>query len=85
MSVGVPVLLLLELHGGGALGEGEVEVGQDNVAARVQQDVLGLQVTVHKAPQMQVLQRDEHLQVQCSDCEGTDTLLSRHASCHKWL
>ena len=61
MSVRVPVLLLLKLHRGGALGEGEVEVGEDDMAACMQQDVLGLQVAVHKAPEVQVLQRDEHL------------------------
>ena len=83
--MGVPVLLLLKLHGGGALGEGEVEVGEDDVAARVQQDVLGLQVAVHKAPEVQILQRDEHLRARKPDCEGTGTLLSRNACIHVWL
>ena len=83
--MGVPVLLLLKLHGGGALGEGEVEVGEDDVAAGVQQDVLGLQVAVHEAPKVQVLQRDEHLRARRSACEGTGTLLSRPASIHMWL
>ncbi len=60
------VLLLLELDLGGALAEGEVEVGEQDVAAAVQQDVLGLEVPVHKAHQVQVLQRNQHLRTQAA-------------------
>lgn len=62
LRLGVAVLLLLKLNFGGALAVGEIKVGKQDVAAAVQQNVLGLQVPVHKAHQVQVLQRNQHLQ-----------------------
>ena len=51
----------LQVRRGGALAVGEVEVGEQHVAACVQQDVLRLEVAVHEAHQVQVLQRHQHL------------------------
>ena len=59
--LGVAVLLLLELDLGGSLAVGQVKVGEQDMAATVQQDVLRLQVPVHEAHQVQVLQRHQHL------------------------
>jgi hypothetical protein len=39
----------------------QVEVGKRDVAARVQEDVFGLEVPVHDAHQVEVLQRDDDL------------------------
>ena len=46
---------------GAHVGVRQVKVGQQRVAGVVQQDVLRLQVAVHKALQVQVLQRQQHL------------------------
>ena len=41
---------------GGAVAVGQVKVCQHDVARAVQQDILWLQISVHVAQQMQVLQ-----------------------------
>lgn len=72
------VLLALDLHGGGALAVGKVKVCEDDVAAAVQQDVLWLQVPVHEALEVQILQRHQHLQ---EPRQNIFSLTEHHQAC----
>ncbi len=64
MPTGMPILLAFKLHCCGALRERQIEVREHDMTRGMQQDVLGLEVAVHKALQMQVLQGYEYLQAE---------------------
>lgn len=77
------VLLLLKFDLGGALAVGQVEVGEQDVAAAVQQDVLGLQVPVHEAHEVQVLQRNQHLRITPAPPKNTPFKCAQDSCC--WI